>query len=78
MLQEQEGLRYEIQHRLARVLRTRTRLRPGVSTREAADIIWTLASERTYLALVRDRQWTPNAYERWLHAQLVSALLPEQ
>jgi hypothetical protein len=29
--------------------------KPGLAAREAADVIWTLASERTYLELVRDR-----------------------
>ena len=36
-----------------------------MTAREAADVIWTLASERTYLALVRDRGWSPARYERW-------------
>ena len=47
----------------------------GLTTRGAADIIWTLASERTYLALVRDRGWNADDYERWLAEQLVAALL---
>ena len=47
-----------------------------MSAREAADVIWTLASERTYLALVRDRGWKPGHYERWVAEQLVAALSP--
>jgi AcrR family transcriptional regulator len=78
LLDEHERLRYEIQSRVARVLRRRRQLRNGLRAGEAADVIWTLASERTYLALVRDRQWTPGAYEEWLSQQLVSALLPKQ
>ncbi len=47
-----------------------------MSAAHAADVIWTLASERTYLALVRDRGWTPQKYERWVAEQLIAALLP--
>ena len=39
---------------------------------EAADSVWTLASERTYLALVRNRGWSPDRYERWLTEQLAA------
>jgi hypothetical protein len=76
MLRDHDARRYETQSRLARVLRRRKRLKPGMTARQAADVIWTLASERTYLALVRDRGWTPAEYERWLAGQLVAGLLP--
>jgi hypothetical protein len=48
-----------------------------MTAREAVDVIWTLASERTYLALVRDRGWSPSRYERWVAQQLAGALLPQ-
>jgi AcrR family transcriptional regulator len=76
MLAEHDQRRYETQSRLARSLHRRKQLRPGMSAREAADAIWTLASERTYLALVRDRGWSPDRYERWVAEQLVAALVP--
>lgn len=75
LLAEHDQGRYDMQKSLARSL-TQRRLRPGLKPSVAADIIWTLASERTYLALVRDRGWTPDAYEQWLFDQLVAALLP--
>jgi hypothetical protein len=75
MLRDHDERRYETQSRLARVLRRRKRLKPGMTARQAADVIWTLASERTYLALVRDRGWAPAEYERWLAGQLVTGLL---
>ncbi len=78
LLAEHDGLRYETQSRLARSLHRRKQLKPGMSAREAADIIWTLASERTFLALVRDRRWKTENYERWVAEQLVAALLAEQ
>ena len=76
MLAEHDRRRYATQTRVARGLRRRGELDPGLSVRAAADVVWTLASERTYLALVRDRGWEPEGYERWLAQQLVAALLP--
>jgi TetR/AcrR family transcriptional regulator, regulator of autoinduction and epiphytic fitness len=78
LLAEHNQLRYETQRRLARNLHRRNQLKPGLAAREAADVIWTLASERTYLALVRDRRWKAENYERWVAEQLVAALLPHQ
>jgi TetR/AcrR family transcriptional regulator, regulator of autoinduction and epiphytic fitness len=75
LLAEHDQLRYETQRRLARSLHRRKQLKPGLTAREAADVIWTLASERTFLALVRDRQWKAEHYERWVAEQLVAALL---
>jgi TetR/AcrR family transcriptional regulator of autoinduction and epiphytic fitness len=78
MLAEHDDRRYQTQTRLARSLQRKKELKPGMTTREAADLIWTLASERTYLALVRDRGWKPEKYERWVAEQLQGALLPAQ
>jgi len=75
MLAEHDRLRLTTQSRLARGLGRRKQLKPGLSAGEAADIIWTLASERTYLALVHKREWEPEKYERWVTEQLVAALL---
>jgi TetR/AcrR family transcriptional regulator of autoinduction and epiphytic fitness len=76
MLAEHDDRRYETQTRLARSLHRKKGLRQGLTARQAADLIWTLASERTYLALVRDRGWKPEKYERWVAEQLEAALLP--
>jgi TetR/AcrR family transcriptional regulator, regulator of autoinduction and epiphytic fitness len=76
LLERHEERRYETQSRLARRLHRDGQLRPGLGAREAADLLWTLASERTYLALVRHRGWTPRRYERWVVDQLTAALLP--
>lgn len=76
LLAEHDDRRYETQTKLARSLQRKKELKPGMTTREAADLIWTLASERTYLALVRDRGWKPEKYERWVAEQLGAALLP--
>ena len=76
LLAEHDQARYETQRRLARSLHRRKQLKPGLAAREATDVIWTLASERTFLALVRDRRWKAEDYERWVAEQLVAALLP--
>lgn len=44
----------------------------------AADIIWAIASTRTYRALVHERRWTTEQYERWLSDLLAGALLAER
>ena len=78
LLAEHDRRRYETQRRLARSLHRRKQLKPDLTARHAADVIWTLASERTYLALVRDRGWKADSYERWVAEQLAAALLPHQ
>jgi AcrR family transcriptional regulator len=76
LMHEMADQRYQDHHRLAKTLHQTSHIRPGLSSRRAADIIWTLANERTYLALVRDRRWSSRDYEDWLADQLIAALLP--
>jgi AcrR family transcriptional regulator len=76
VMTQKERARYSDQSRVARSLKRQGTLRPGLSVRKAGDIIWALATERTYLALVRDRGWRVSAYEDWLTEQLAAALLP--
>ena len=75
LLREKEQFRYEDQARVARSLGRRGLLRTGLSARKASDIIWALASERIYLALVQERGWEVEEYEAWLADQLAAALL---
>lgn len=67
--------RYKDQLALARSFRTHHGLRDTITTGRAADVIWTLANEGTYLALVRQRDWTPDQYAHWLTEQLAAAIL---
>jgi TetR/AcrR family transcriptional regulator, regulator of autoinduction and epiphytic fitness len=76
LLHDTARRRYQDQHRLAESLSRHAGIRAELTTRRAADIIWTLASERTYLALVHDRGWPAGDYENWLTGQLIAALLP--
>ena len=76
LMHDMADQRYQDHHRLAKTLHQTSHLRPDLSSRRAADIIWALANEQTYLALVRDRRWSTQDYEDWLADQLIAALLP--
>lgn len=51
-------------------------LRPGLTTDEAADVVWTLASAEVHHLLTVDRGWTTERYEQWLGDTLTALLLP--
>ena len=76
LMHEMADQRHQDHHRLATTLQQTGHLRPDLTSRRAADIIWALANEPTYLALVRDRRWSTHDYEDWLADQLIAALLP--
>jgi AcrR family transcriptional regulator len=76
LMHDMADQRYQDHHRLAKTLHQTGHLRPDLSSRRAADIIWALANEQTYLALVHDRRWSTQDYEDWLADQLIAALLP--
>jgi AcrR family transcriptional regulator len=76
LMQDMADQRYQDHQRLAKTLHETGDIRPDLSSRRAADIIWALANEQTYLALVRDRRWSTHDYEDWLADQLIAALLP--
>ena len=69
--------RYDDQRRLAVSLARKDALRAGLTEARAADIIWALVNTRTYRALVGERQWATDEYERWLRDLLICALLTE-
>jgi AcrR family transcriptional regulator len=68
--QRQEG-----QRKIARSLARGGHLRPGLSERDAADIIHALLSPELYGLLIFDRGWKPTRYEHWLTDALVAQLL---
>jgi TetR/AcrR family transcriptional regulator, regulator of autoinduction and epiphytic fitness len=75
--QQQRQDRYRDERRLARSLARKGALRSGLSEAQAADIIWAVATTRTYRALVHERRWTTDQYETWLADLLTCALLSE-
>jgi AcrR family transcriptional regulator len=76
LMHDMADQRYQDHHRLAESLQETRHIRPDLTARRAADIMGALANEQTYLALVRDRRWSPQDYEAWLADQLIAALLP--
>jgi TetR/AcrR family transcriptional regulator, regulator of autoinduction and epiphytic fitness len=73
--QQQRQQRYRDERRLARSLARKRALRADLSEAQAADIIWAIATTRTYRALVGERNWSTDQYERWLADLLSGALL---
>jgi AcrR family transcriptional regulator len=76
LLAEIARQRHEGQQRIARSLARSGALRPGLSERDAADVIHALASPEVYGLLVTDRGWSGERYEKWLKSILVDQLLP--
>ena len=60
---------------VAQNLAATTPLRPGVSLRDAAEIMWTYSSPELYRLLVVDRGWSPEQYGQFVGTSLVDALL---
>jgi AcrR family transcriptional regulator len=76
LLAEYTRTREQGQGRLPQALAASGALRPGLLERDAADIIHALASPELYHLLVTVRGWSPDRYELWLAATLISQLLP--
>lgn len=62
--------------RLAGHLAAAGALRPGLDVDEARDLVWLATAPENFQLLVRERGWSLDAYERWLHRTLVRSLLP--
>src|SRR5579885_3280167 len=60
---------------VARSLSRRGTLRPGLTEREANDILWLYSSSDVYRLLVHDSKWQPQRYEQWLAETLADSLL---
>jgi AcrR family transcriptional regulator len=71
---QQQG-RWDDQQWVAKSLSRRGALRKGLTARDATDILWTVASPRTYHSLVNQRGWSTLKYERWLADTVIAALL---
>lgn len=69
-LQRHSGLR-----RFAQLLADRGALRPDLTVEQATDVLWTLAAQATFEALVTARGWTHHEYRDWLGRTLADALL---
>lgn len=50
-------------------------IRAGLSAERIADVIWSMGSTEFYLLLVDERNWTVEAFERWLGESWAALLL---
>ncbi len=66
---------HENQAEIVRRLDAKGALRPGLDVARAADILWTLNHPDVWLLLVRDRGWTPAAFEEWFGEAACAQLL---
>lgn len=67
--------RYLAHLTLAEILAAKQALRPGLTVRKAADIIFTLLSPEVYLLLTAERGWSPAQWQRWLTDTIAQAIL---
>lgn len=75
MEREGECGRYEAQGALVTSLAEAGRLRPGLDTAAARDVLWALTGQDLYRMLVQERGWTSDRYEAWLADQIAASLL---
>jgi AcrR family transcriptional regulator len=73
-----DGERANGTRQIAGFIAARFGMRPGMSTDQAADILWTLTSVDVAYRLVRRRRWSLTEYERWLGRTMADALLGDQ
>ena len=77
MLETTRRQRHQGQSRIVRALARRKALRPGLTQKEAADIVYAVMSPEVYRILTVERGWTEDDYEAWLahtlHTQLLDA-----
>ncbi|MFI7135813.1 TetR/AcrR family transcriptional regulator [Nonomuraea sp. NPDC050153] len=66
--------RYTVQYAAAEALVGKPDTRPGLSIEMAADLLFGLLSPQLYLIFVRDRDWSPDAWEEWARTALTSQL----
>ncbi|MEU5820849.1 TetR/AcrR family transcriptional regulator [Streptomyces sp. NPDC048567] len=66
--------RYVVQRAAAAELVGKPGALPGVDADRAADLLYGLLSPELYLVLVRDRGWTPDAWEEWARTTLTAQL----
>jgi AcrR family transcriptional regulator len=76
LLTEIARQRQDGQRRVARSLARSGALRPGLRERDAADVIYALASPEVYGLLVLDRGWNGDRYQNWVATILTDQLLP--
>ncbi|MFD0020148.1 TetR/AcrR family transcriptional regulator [Streptomyces sp. NPDC058382] len=70
--------RYTVQHAAAKALVAKPDARPGIDAARAADLLYGLLSPELYLIFVRDRGWSPDAWEEWAREALTAHLCTDR
>lgn len=73
--QEFERKRLDMQEARLQALFDSGRSKPGLSFEEARRVMWMFTSRDVYRMLVTEGSWTPDRYQQWLSATLLSALV---
>ncbi len=66
--------RFTVQSAAAKALVAKPDARPGLSARQAADVLYGQLSPELYLVFVRQRAWSPRKWERWAYEALCAQL----
>jgi AcrR family transcriptional regulator len=72
---ERNCQRYDSQLMVIEALEQGKLLRPGLDRDAARAVLWSLTSREIFRMLVRERGWTPAAYEAWLAEALRRELM---
>jgi hypothetical protein len=64
-----------MQEERIRLLFAQSKARKGLRAEDARRLLWMYTSRDIYRMLVQDGGWTPDAYQAWLAATLVEALV---
>jgi hypothetical protein len=76
LYREASRRRYEDNESIAQALAAKEALRPGVTERTAADVLWAMSASEWYRMLVAERGWSAEQYEAWYSSTVSSFLLP--
>ncbi len=76
--QEFEQTRFDMQEARVRLLFAQSKAKHGLTLADARRILWIYTSRDVYRMLVHEGGWSPDRYQKWLSATVVSALVDEQ
>ncbi|MGA8112268.1 MAG: helix-turn-helix domain-containing protein [Actinocatenispora sp.] len=71
---DEQNPRFTVQHAAAEALVAKPDARAGLTVETAADLLFGLLSPQLYLVFVQERGWTPETWERRVHAMLSTQL----
>lgn len=60
---------------LARVLADRNALKPGLTTSDAADVLWLFLDPSMHTRFAVERGWSPERFQQWLADTMLSVLI---